>query len=75
LIQVRRCNALHLIKHSLPNLANVVLELSKCMDGASIAAYKEIIRVIRVIRFVLDTRDTCLKMKFNIDDENWDSGL
>jgi hypothetical protein len=28
--------------------------------------------MIRVIRFVLDTRDTCLKLKRNLDDENWD---
>jgi hypothetical protein len=39
------------------------------MDGASIEAYKE---MIRVIRFVLDTRDTCLKLKPNLDGENWD---
>jgi hypothetical protein len=49
-------------------LKNVVRELSKYMDGASIAVYKE---VIRVIRFVLDTRDTCLKLKPNLGDENW----
>jgi hypothetical protein len=59
---------LYLIKHSRPDLANMVRELSKCMDGASIIAYKE---MIRVIRFVLDTRDTCLKLKPNFDDENW----
>jgi hypothetical protein len=49
---------LYLIKHSRPDLVNIVRELSKCMDGASIAAYK---KMIRVIRFALDTRDTCLK--------------
>jgi hypothetical protein len=43
--------------------------MSKYMDGASIAAYKE---MLRVISFVLDTRDTCLKLKTNLDDENWD---
>jgi hypothetical protein len=31
-------------------------------------SYKE---MISVIRFVLDTRDTCLKLKPNLDDENW----
>jgi hypothetical protein len=39
------------------------------MDGARIAAYKE---MIRVIRFVLDITDTSLKLKPNLDDENWD---
>ena len=32
---------LYLIKHSRPDIANVVRELSKCMDGATLAAYKE----------------------------------
>jgi hypothetical protein len=58
---------LYLIKHSRPYLANVVRELSKCMDGARIASYHE---TIRVIIFVLNTRDTCLKLKPNLDDEN-----
>jgi hypothetical protein len=48
---------------------NVVCELSKFMDGAIIAAHQEI---IRDIRFVLDTRDTCLKLKSKLDDENWE---
>jgi hypothetical protein len=43
-------------------------ELSKCIDGASIEAYKE---TIRVIRFLLDASDTCLKFEPNLDDENW----
>jgi sulfur relay (sulfurtransferase) DsrC/TusE family protein len=42
---------LNLIMHSRNYLANVVRELSKCMDGASTAAYKE---MIRAIRYVLD---------------------
>jgi hypothetical protein len=50
---------LYLIKYSRPDLANVVRELSKCMDGANLAAYKEI---LRVIKFVLDTKDYCLKL-------------
>jgi hypothetical protein len=51
---------LFLIKHSRPDLANVVRELSKCMDGASIAAYKE---MLRVVKFVLDTKLYCLKIQ------------
>ena len=50
---------LYLIKYLRPDLANVVRELSKCMDGASLAAYKE---MQRVIKFVLDTRMHCLKL-------------
>jgi hypothetical protein len=37
---------LYLVKYLRPDLANVVRELSKCMDGASLAAYKEMQRVI-----------------------------
>jgi hypothetical protein len=39
------------------------------MDGASIADYKE---MIRVNRFVSNTRDTCWKLQPNQGDENWD---
>jgi hypothetical protein len=31
---------LYLIKHSCPDIANVVRDLSKCMDSATMAAYK-----------------------------------
>jgi hypothetical protein len=43
---------LYLIKNSRPDIANVVRELSKCMDDATLAAYKE---MLRVIRFLLDS--------------------
>jgi hypothetical protein len=56
---------LYLIKNSRPDFANVVRELSTCIDGTSIAAKKE---MIRVIRLVLDARDICLKLKLNLDD-------
>jgi hypothetical protein len=58
---------LHLIKSSRPDLANVFRELSKFMNDASIEAYME---MIREIRFVLETRETCLKLEPNLDDEN-----
>jgi hypothetical protein len=45
---------LYLVKHSRPDIANAVRELSKCMTGANAAAYKEL---LGVIKFVLDTRD------------------
>jgi hypothetical protein len=50
---------LHLIKYSRPDLANVVRELSKCMDVASLTAYKE---MQIVIKFVLDTKMHCVKV-------------
>ena len=60
---------LYLIKYSRPDLANVVRELSKCMDGANLAAYKE---MLRVIKFVLDTKDYCLKLNPVFENEEWD---
>ena len=60
---------LYLIKYSRPDLANVVRELSKCMDGASLAAYKE---MQRVIKFVLDTKLYCLKLQPKHESEEWD---
>jgi hypothetical protein len=58
-----------LIKYSRPELANVVREFSKCMDGASLAAYKE---MQRVIKFVLDTKLYCLKLQPNHESKEWD---
>jgi hypothetical protein len=51
----------YLIKYSRPDIGNAVRELSKCMDGATLAAHKE---MLRVIRLVLDT-EFCLKMEPN----------
>ena len=45
---------LFLVKHSRPDIANVTRELSKSMDKANPAAFKEL---KRVIKFVLDTKD------------------
>ena len=60
---------LFLIKYSRPDLANVVRELSKCMDGASHAAYKE---MLRVMKFVLDTKQYCLKIQPKDEGKEWD---
>jgi hypothetical protein len=60
---------LYLIKYSRPDLANVVRELSKCMDGANLVAYKE---MFRVVKFVLDTKDYCLKLNPVFENEEWD---
>jgi hypothetical protein len=60
---------LYLIKYSRPDLENVVRELSKCMDGANLAAYKE---MLRIVKFVLDTKDYCLKLNSICENEEWD---
>ena len=50
---------LYCIKHSRPDLANPIRELTKVMDGATGAAYKE---MLRVIKHVLDTKTLGLKV-------------
>ena len=62
---------LYLVKHSRPDISNAVRELSKSMDGASLAAFKEL---RRVIKFVLDTKTMGLKMNPQIvnDASEWD---
>jgi hypothetical protein len=59
---------LFMIKYSRPDLAKVVRELSKCMDGASGTAYKE---MSRVMKFVLDTKQYCLKMQAKDEGKEW----
>lgn len=60
---------LYLVKHTRPDIANPVRELSKSMDGANMAAYKEL---LRVIKFVLDTKQYGLKVKPKGNIDNWD---
>jgi hypothetical protein len=60
---------LYLIKYSRPDLANVFRELSKFMDGANLDAYKEL---LRVAKFVLDTKDYYLKLNPIFENEEWD---
>ena len=59
----------YLIKYLRPDFTNVVRELSKCMDVASLAAYRE---MQRVIKFVLDTKLYCLKLQPKHESEEWD---
>jgi hypothetical protein len=59
---------LFLIKHSRPDLCNTVRELSKCLDGASKAAYKEI---LRIIKYVMDTRNKGLKIEPRMGKLDW----
>ena len=47
------------MKHSHPDIANVVRELSKVLDGANKAAFKE---MHGIIKYVLDIRDLGLKI-------------
>ena len=51
---------LYLIKHSRPDLSNAVRELTKVLDGATIAQWKA---MIRVIKFVFDTEKHSLRVK------------
>jgi hypothetical protein len=51
---------IYLIDNSRLHIKNVLSELSKCMDGATLAACKE---MLKVIRFVLDTKLFFLKME------------
>ena len=56
---------LYLVKHSRPDIANPVRELSKVMDGASAGQLKEL---YRVIKYVLDTKNYGLKCLPNYED-------
>ena len=51
---------LYLTKYSRPDLCNVVRELSKCMDKATMGTYLE---MLRVIKFVIDTKHFCLRIQ------------
>jgi Reverse transcriptase (RNA-dependent DNA polymerase) len=60
---------LFLIKYSRPDLANVMWELSKFMDAASHAAYK---KMMRVMKFVVDNKQYCRKMRPVEGGKDWD---
>ena len=51
---------LYLVKHSRPDISNAVRELTKVMDGATKAAYKE---MLRLVKYVLDTKHLGLKLE------------
>jgi hypothetical protein len=59
---------LYLIKHSRADIANVHRELAKCIDGETLAVFKEI---LIVIRFVVEPQLFCLNMEAKIDEEDW----
>ena len=58
----------YLTKLSRPDIANAVCELSKSMDGASKLQFRE---MLRVIKFVLDTKDLSLKMVPTLHNGIW----
>jgi hypothetical protein len=60
---------LQFVKHSRPDLANPVRELSKCMDGATPEAMKEL---KRVIRFVINTKHYGLRIEPKYVPDRWD---
>jgi hypothetical protein len=60
---------LYLIKHSRPDICNAVRELTKCLDGATPNAYKE---MLRLTKYVLDTRDRGLKVEPTATSLNWE---
>ena len=53
---------LYLVKYSRPDIANSVRELAKVMDGAGKKDYE---RLMRTIKYILDTRHKCLYMDFS----------
>jgi Reverse transcriptase (RNA-dependent DNA polymerase) len=57
---------LYLTKYSRPDISNIVRELSKCMDSASWGSYQEL---LRVIKFVDDTKSFGLKVKPRLNDD------
>ena len=59
---------LYLTKYSQPDLCNVVRELSKCMDKATMGTYLE---MLRVIKFVIDTKHFCLRIQPVSKLKNW----
>ena len=60
---------LYLVKHSRPDIANSVRELSKVLDGVTQEAFKELHQVIKC---VLDTKTWGLKFRPTFDSDSWD---
>lgn len=59
---------LYLVKHSRPDIANSVRELSKVLDGASEGDYKE---MKRVIKYVLDSATYGLRIEPRLKEDAW----
>jgi hypothetical protein len=54
----------YLTKYSRPDISNIVRELSKCIASATWGAYNEL---LRVIKFVIDTKTFGLKIQPKLD--------
>jgi hypothetical protein len=59
---------LFLMKHSRPDLANPIREISKCMGKGNEEAMKE---MKRIVKFVIDTIDYGLKIKPDFSNQDW----
>ena len=59
---------LYLTKHSRPDIANAVRELSMSIDGGSRLQFRE---MLRFIKFVLDTKEIGLKMAPTLHEGIW----
>ena len=59
---------LYLVKHSRPDIANAVQELSKVLDEPSATAYME---MLRLTKYVLETRYFGLKIQPSMQDDVW----
>jgi hypothetical protein len=59
---------LYLENYSRSDICNVLIELCKCMDGATIRTYLEL---LRLIKFVLDTEKFCLKIQLKFENKDW----
>jgi hypothetical protein len=59
---------LYLTKYSRPDLCNDVRELAMCMDKATKGTYLE---MLRVIKFVIDTKNFCLRIKPEFKGKIW----
>jgi hypothetical protein len=61
---------IYLTKYSQLDISNIIRELSKCMDSAIWGAYNE---HLRVIKFVIDTKNFGLKFQPKLDNNlGWD---
>ena len=57
------------INKTKPDLSNAIRELSKVMDGATEQAMKE---MMRIIKYVIDTKNVGLKIEPKIPKDNKD---
>jgi hypothetical protein len=59
---------LYITKYYWPDLCNFVREMAKCMDKATKETYLE---MLRVVKFVIDTKNFHLQIKPEFKGKNW----